>query len=59
MSYRHSIAEIAVECGLSSSYFAKAFKQTAGVPPHAWLSMKRIEQAKRLLNDDAMEERAD
>jgi AraC family transcriptional regulator len=44
-----SIAEIAVECGLSSSYFAKAFKQTTGVPPHAWLSMKRVEQAKRLL----------
>ena len=44
-----SIADIAAECGLSSSYFAKAFKQATGSPPHAWLSMKRIERAKRLL----------
>jgi AraC-like DNA-binding protein len=44
-----SIAEVAGECGLSSSYFAKAFKQATGVPPHAWLSMRRIERAKQLL----------
>jgi AraC family transcriptional regulator len=31
-----SIADVAAECGLSSSYFAKAFKQTTGAPPHAW-----------------------
>ena len=53
-----SIAEIAAECGLSSSYFAKAFKQATGSPPHAWLAMKRIERAKQLLtgtNDDLAE----
>jgi AraC family transcriptional regulator len=46
-----SISDIATECGLSSSHFAKAFKQTTGAPPHAWLSMRRIERAKRLMNE--------
>jgi AraC family transcriptional regulator len=46
-----SIADIAAECGLSSSYFAKAFRQTTGAPPHAWLSKKRIERAKQLMNE--------
>jgi AraC family transcriptional regulator len=46
-----SIVDIASECGLSSSYFGKAFKQTTGAPPHAWLSMKRIERAKQLINE--------
>src|SRR5258707_12554078 len=44
-----SIAAVAAECGLSSSYFAKAFKQATGSPPHAWLAMKRIERARQLL----------
>jgi AraC family transcriptional regulator len=44
-----SIADIAAECGLSSGYFAKAFRQATGAPPHAWLSMRRIERAKQLL----------
>jgi AraC family transcriptional regulator len=50
-----SIADIAAECGLSSSHFAKAFKQTTGAPPHAWLSMKRIEHAKQLMNETNLE----
>ena len=33
-----SIAEVANECGLSSSYFARAFKQSTGVPPYRWLT---------------------
>ena len=49
-----SIADVAAECGLSSSYFAKAFKQATGAPPHAWLSMRRIAHAKRLLNDTSL-----
>jgi methylphosphotriester-DNA--protein-cysteine methyltransferase len=32
-------------------YFAKAFKQTTGAPPHVWLSMKRIGRAKQLMNE--------
>ena len=49
------IADIAAECGLSSSYFAKAFKQATGAPPHAWLSMKRIARAKQLLSGTNIE----
>src|ERR1700685_1936474 len=32
-----SVAEVASQCGLSSSYFTRAFKQTTGVPPFRWL----------------------
>lgn len=49
-----SIADVAAECGLSSSYFAKAFKQATGAAPHAWLSVRRIAHAKRLLNDTSL-----
>jgi AraC family transcriptional regulator len=44
-----AIADIAAACGLSSSHFAKAFRQATGTPPHAWLSMRRIARAKELL----------
>jgi AraC family transcriptional regulator len=50
-----SIMELAAICGLSSNHFAKAFKQTTGAPPHTWLLMRRIERAKRLLNETSLE----
>lgn len=50
-----SIADVAAECGLSSSYFAKAFRQALGVPPHTWLSMRRIDRAKKLLIGEELE----
>jgi AraC family transcriptional regulator len=46
-----SISEVANECGLSSSYFTRAFKQTTGVPPYRWLTKQRVERAKELLQD--------
>jgi AraC family transcriptional regulator len=46
-----SIAEVAHECGLSSSYFARAFKLSTGVPPYKWLTKTRVERAKELLKD--------
>ena len=49
-----SIADVAAECGLSSSHFAKAFKQATGAPPHTWLSMRRIEHSKRLLRGTSL-----
>jgi AraC family transcriptional regulator len=46
-----SIAQLASECGLSSSHFARAFKQATGRPPHRWLLERRLEVAQdRLLN---------
>lgn len=50
-----SIAEIAHEYGLSSSYFARAFKRSTGVPPSRWLTKMRVERAKELLKDPRCE----
>jgi AraC family transcriptional regulator len=50
-----SIAEIARECGLSSSHFARAFKRSTGVPPSLWLTKMRVERAKELLKDPRCE----
>jgi AraC family transcriptional regulator len=50
-----SIAEIAHECGLSSGYFARAFKRSTGVPPYKWLTKMRVERAKELLKDPRSE----
>jgi len=44
-----SIAEVAAECGLSRSYFIKAFKETTGKTPHKWHLDHRIERVKELL----------
>ena len=44
-----TIGELAQQCGLSSGYFARAFRQTTGVTPHQWLVRKRIERARTLL----------
>jgi AraC family transcriptional regulator len=46
-----SISQVADKCGLSSSYFVRAFKQATGVPPHQWLTKQRVERAKELLQD--------
>jgi AraC family transcriptional regulator len=50
-----SISEVADECGLSSSYFVRAFKQATGIPPHRWLTKQRVERAKELLQDPGQE----
>ena len=51
----HTISMLARECSLSSSYFARAFKETTGLAPHQWLTRKRIEHACRLLAQTSME----
>jgi AraC family transcriptional regulator len=51
----HSISMLAQECRLSSSYFARAFKETTGLAPHQWLTRKRIEHARRLLAQTSLE----
>src|SRR3984893_118959 len=43
------IAQLAHECGLSTSRFARAFKESTGCPPHRWLLQRRIERAQDLL----------
>jgi AraC family transcriptional regulator len=43
------LAAIAAACGLSSSHFARAFRRSTGLPPHAWLNKARVERAMMLL----------
>jgi AraC-like DNA-binding protein len=50
-----SISDIASECGLSASYFVRAFKQATGLPPHRWLIKQRVERAKELLQGSSQE----
>jgi transcriptional regulator GlxA family with amidase domain len=44
-----SLKDLANECRLSASHFAKAFKQTIGEPPHRWLLRQRVKVAKKML----------
>ncbi|WP_348642341.1 AraC family transcriptional regulator [Rhizobium tropici] len=43
------IAELALECGLSQRHFCRAFRQSTGLSPHAWLQHRRVDVAKTLL----------
>jgi AraC family transcriptional regulator len=41
-----SLQELADLCGLSATYFARAFKLATGMAPHSWLMQQRIEKSK-------------
>jgi|GEM_PF-1422798 len=43
--------DLAAQTGLTCKHFARAFKQSTGLPPHQYLIMQRVEAAKRLLID--------
>jgi len=43
------LADLASECGLSVSHFARSFKASFGMPSHRWLTRLRIERAQELL----------
>jgi AraC family transcriptional regulator len=43
------VAQIAGQCGLSRSYFARAFKISMGLPPHRWLMHHRVACAQDML----------
>lgn len=44
-----SLVELASECSLSRSHFARAFKKSVGCAPHQWLRQQRVCRAKALL----------
>src|SRR6266702_779144 len=49
-----SLAALASEAGLSRFHFCRAFKESTGLSPHAWLRQYRLEQAMNMLrNTDA------
>lgn len=49
-----SLAALAADAGLSRFHFCRAFKESTGMPPHAWLRLYRLEQAKAMLCDPSM-----
>jgi AraC family transcriptional regulator len=44
-----SLSELAETAGLSPFHFSRAFKESFGLPPHRYLSSRRIDKAKDLL----------
>lgn len=49
-----SLAALAADAGLSRFHFCRAFKESTGMPPHAWLRQYRLEQAKAMLRDPSL-----
>jgi len=46
-----SLAALASDAGLSRFHFCRAFKESTGLSPHAWLRQHRLEQAMAMLRD--------
>jgi AraC family transcriptional regulator len=46
-----SLAALASDAGLSRFHFCRAFKQSTGLSPHAWLRQHQLEQAMNMLRD--------
>jgi AraC family transcriptional regulator len=49
LSGRIRLSQVAQECGLSISHFARSFKASFGVSTHRWLVQRRIERSQNLL----------
>jgi AraC-like DNA-binding protein len=45
-----SIVAVSRECGISASYFARAFRASLGMTPHQWITKRRIARAKLLMS---------
>ena len=48
-----SLERLAQAAGLSAFHFARQFKTTTGLPPHAWVARLRLERASRLIRTGA------
>jgi AraC family transcriptional regulator len=46
-----SLAALATDAGLSRFHFCRAFKESTGLSPHAWLRQHQLEQAINMLRD--------
>jgi AraC-like DNA-binding protein len=54
MHGRIRLSDIARECGLSVSHFARSFKTSFGTSTHQWLMQHRIDRAKQLMSQTSM-----
>jgi AraC family transcriptional regulator len=50
-----SISDVAEQCGLSGSYFSRAFKRETGFSPHRWPMKRRVDHAKQLLQEPGLQ----
>ena len=48
------LSDVARECGLSASHFARSFKTSFGLSTHQWLIQHRIQHAKELMTQTTM-----
>jgi AraC family transcriptional regulator len=48
------LANLAHECGLSVSHFARSFKTSFGISTHQWLIQHRIDHAKELMSQTSL-----
>lgn len=46
-----SLTMLASDAGLSRFHFCRAFKESTGLSPHAWLRQQRLDQAMNMLRD--------
>jgi len=46
-----TLEALAAAVNLSPFHFARVFRRATGLPPHAWLQQRRLEQARALLRD--------
>src|SRR6185312_13915232 len=46
-----SLAALASDAGISRFHFCRAFKESTGLSPHAWLRQHRLEQAMKMLRE--------
>lgn len=48
------LSDLAQECGLSVSHFARSFKTSFGLSAHQWLIQRRVENARDLLSESEL-----
>lgn len=48
------VGELAHRSGLSVFHFTRAFRQSTGMTPHAWVQQRRVERARELLSDASL-----
>jgi len=51
---RIRLSDVARECGLSVSHFARSFKSSFGISTHQWLIQHRIDHAKQLMSHTSL-----
>jgi len=49
-----TLAELADACDITAAHFARAFKQSTGLPPHRWLLLQRVEKSQSMMLTTAL-----